>query len=42
MVWALAAVLLVGGYLVARKTWSWVGHAFDGASTAARDKGIAA
>ena len=40
--WALAAVLLIGGFLVARKTWSWVGHAWDGAATLAREKGIAA
>ena len=37
-----AATLLIGGFLVARKTWSWVGHAWDGAASAAREKGIAA
>jgi branched-chain amino acid transport system permease protein len=40
--WALAVVLLIGGFLVARKTWGWVGHAWDGAATLAREKGIAA
>ena len=38
----LAAVLLIGGFLVARKTWSWVGHAWDDAATVAREKGFAA
>ena len=42
MIWALAAVLLIGGFLVARMTWSWVGEAWDGATSVARDKGIAA
>jgi branched-chain amino acid transport system permease protein len=41
-VWALAAVLLIGGFLVARKTWSRVGHAWDSAAIMARSKGIAA
>jgi branched-chain amino acid transport system permease protein len=41
-VWSLAAVLLIGGFLAARRTWSWVGHAWDGAATQAREKGIAA
>ena len=41
-IWALAAILLIGGFLVARKTWTWVGRAWDGATTAAREKGIAA
>jgi branched-chain amino acid transport system permease protein len=40
--WAMAAILLIGGYLVARKTWSWVGHAWDDASSDARERGIAA
>jgi branched-chain amino acid transport system permease protein len=40
--WALAVVLVIGGFLVARKTWSWVGHAWNGAATLAREKGIAA
>jgi branched-chain amino acid transport system permease protein len=41
-VWAMAAVLLIGGFLVARKTWTWIGHAWDGATSVAREKGIAA
>jgi branched-chain amino acid transport system permease protein len=41
-VWALAAGLLIGGFLVARRTWTWVGHAWDGATSIAREKGIAA
>src|SRR5260370_5176346 len=36
-VWALAAVLLIGGFLVARKTWSRIGHAWDAATTMARE-----
>jgi branched-chain amino acid transport system permease protein len=40
--WALAASLLIGGFLVARRTWTWVGHAWDGATSIAREKGIAA
>jgi branched-chain amino acid transport system permease protein len=38
-IWALAAVLLIGGFLVARKTWQWVAHAWDNAATIAREKG---
>jgi branched-chain amino acid transport system permease protein len=41
-VWAMAAILLVGGYWVARKTWTFVGHAWDDATSVAREKGIAA
>jgi branched-chain amino acid transport system permease protein len=41
-IWALAVVLLIGGFLVARKTWTFVGHAWDSAATMAREKGIAA
>jgi branched-chain amino acid transport system permease protein len=40
-VWVLAAVLLVGGFLVARKTWIWVGYAWDDATSGTREKGIA-
>jgi len=36
------AVSAFGGFLVARKTWTWVGHAWDGATSVAREKGIAA
>lgn len=39
---ALAAVLLIGGFLVARKTWQWVAHAWDNAATIARETGRAA
>jgi branched-chain amino acid transport system permease protein len=42
LLWALAAVLLIGGFLVARKTWSLVAHAWDDALSVAREKGIAA
>jgi branched-chain amino acid transport system permease protein len=41
-IWAMAAILLIGGYLVARKTWTWVGHAWDDATNNARQQGIAA
>jgi branched-chain amino acid transport system permease protein len=41
-IWAMAAILLLGGYLVARKTWTRVGHAWDNATGVAREKGISA
>jgi branched-chain amino acid transport system permease protein len=41
-IWAMAAILLIGGYLVARKTWRRIGHAWDDATSVAREKGIAA
>ncbi|MES2197598.1 MAG: branched-chain amino acid ABC transporter permease [Pseudomonadota bacterium] len=41
-VWAMAAVLLFGGYGVARKTWTMVGHAWDEATGGAREKGAVA
>ena len=41
-IWATAAVLTIGGYLAARTTWTWVGHAWDNATHEAREKGIAA
>ena len=37
--WVLALFLVVAGYFVARKTWSWLARAWDEALTAARDKG---
>jgi branched-chain amino acid transport system permease protein len=40
--WAIAAVLIVGGFIVARKTWAKVAEAWDGALGAAREKGFAA
>jgi branched-chain amino acid transport system permease protein len=41
-IWAPAAILLIGGFLVARKSWTWVRQAWDGANGAAREKGIIA
>ena len=41
-IWAMAAILLIGGFLVARRTWTWVGQAWDHATSTAREKGIAA
>jgi branched-chain amino acid transport system permease protein len=41
-IWAMALILLVGGFAVARKTWARVGGAWDDALGAAREKGIAA
>jgi len=40
-IWAMAAILLIGGFLVARKTWGWVALAWDSATSATREKGIA-
>jgi branched-chain amino acid transport system permease protein len=40
--WALSAILLIGGYWVARKTWTMVGHAWDDATGGAREKGAVA
>jgi branched-chain amino acid transport system permease protein len=42
LIWATAAVLLVGGFGVARITWRRVAHAWDEALGAAREKGVAA
>ena len=41
-IWATAAILLVGGSYLARKTWVRIAAAWDEALTAARDKGFAA
>jgi branched-chain amino acid transport system permease protein len=41
-IWAMAAILMIGGFLVARKTWTWVGHAWDEATTMTREQGVAA
>jgi branched-chain amino acid transport system permease protein len=41
-IWAIAAVLLIGGFFAARQTWIRVAQAWDDASGSARDKGIAA
>lgn len=40
--WAVAAVLVVGGFLVARVTWRRVTEAWDRAATVARDRGYLA
>ena len=40
--WATAAVLVVGGFLVARMTWRRVAEAWDRAATIARDRGYLA
>jgi branched-chain amino acid transport system permease protein len=39
IVWLIALVLIIAGFFVARRTWSWLVHAWDEALTAARDKG---
>jgi branched-chain amino acid transport system permease protein len=41
-IWGIAAVLLIGGFLVARITWARIAAAWDDALSAARDKGVAA
>lgn len=41
-IWAMSVILTVGGFLVARRTWVWVGHAWNDATGAAREKGVAA
>jgi branched-chain amino acid transport system permease protein len=41
LTWALSAVLVVGGFLVARMTWKRVAHAWDDALTTARAKELA-
>jgi branched-chain amino acid transport system permease protein len=38
----MAGILLIGGFLVARKTWTRVGYAWDDATSGAREKEIAA
>jgi branched-chain amino acid transport system permease protein len=40
LIWLLAAALVSGGFVVARRTWSWVGKAWDEALIAAREKGF--
>ncbi len=40
--WIVAAVLVVGGFLIARLTWRRVAHAWDRAATLARDRGYPA
>jgi branched-chain amino acid transport system permease protein len=41
-IWAISVVLLVGGYVIGRKTWTRVGSAWNEAAGAAREKGAAA
>jgi branched-chain amino acid transport system permease protein len=41
-IWAMATTLLIGGFFLARKTWIWVGRAWDEANSGAREKGAAA
>lgn len=41
-IWAVAAVLLIGGFLLARKCYAYVAARWDDALTEARAKGIAA
>jgi branched-chain amino acid transport system permease protein len=41
-VWTIAAVLMIGGFLVARLTWRRIAHAWDDALSTAREKGVAA
>ena len=40
--WGIAVVLLVGGFFVARITWTRIAHAWDDALVVAREKGLAA
>jgi branched-chain amino acid transport system permease protein len=40
--WAIAIVLLIGGFLVARITWRRIAEAWDRAATVARDRGYLA
>jgi branched-chain amino acid transport system permease protein len=42
LIWVTSVILMVGGFLAARKTWGWVGHAWDSAASVAREKGVAA
>ena len=42
LTWSLAAVLIVGGFWLARRSWTRVAEAWDDALTQARGKGIAA
>jgi branched-chain amino acid transport system permease protein len=40
LIWLLAVALIIGGFVVARRTWTWVGNAWDEALIAAREKGF--
>jgi branched-chain amino acid transport system permease protein len=41
-IWAISAVLIIGGFWLARKSWTRVAHAWDDALSETRGKGIAA
>jgi len=41
-IWTIAALLIVGGFVLARKSWTRVAHAWDEALGSAREKGFAA
>jgi branched-chain amino acid transport system permease protein len=38
--WVVAAVLIIVGFFLARKSWTRVGRAWDDATTVAREKGV--
>ena len=40
LIWLLAVALMIGGFIVARRTWTWVVNAWDEALIAAREKGF--
>ena len=40
LIWLLAVALLIGGFVVARRTWRWVVNAWDEALIATREKGF--
>jgi branched-chain amino acid transport system permease protein len=40
LIWLLAVALVIGGFVVARQTWKWVGKAWDEALIVAREKGF--
>ena len=42
LVWGLSAILLIGGYALARTTWRWIGQAWSEATAVARHKEDAA
>jgi len=41
-IWTMSVVLMIGGYLVARKSWARVGRAWSEAAGLAREKGVGA
>ncbi len=41
-IWTMATTLSIGGFWLARKTWIWVGRAWDEANSGEREKGAAA